>query len=197
MDTGQLLGRVGNTGESGAPYLHFHISDGPAPLASNGLPFVITRFSWSGTVTNLDDFLTGTAPASVRARARRYMAATRETPLQETILDFVGPPARSGDRARYPPGVAAARAWAQRSTQEVDRTRHDHPATTPKDRTATGASFPATRPTLSEFEVRRRGSLTDSPHDEDRSPLKATTDALHLLLARTVLWGYRTRKDRS
>jgi murein DD-endopeptidase MepM/ murein hydrolase activator NlpD len=68
MDTGQLLGRVGNTGESGAPYLHFHISDGPAPLASNGLPFVITRFSWSGTVTNLDDFLTGTAPASVRAR---------------------------------------------------------------------------------------------------------------------------------
>src|SRR6188472_2549010 len=47
----------------------------------------------------------------------------------------------------------------------------------------------------SDFEVRRRGSITDSPHHEDRSPFEATTDALHLLLARTVLWGYRTRKE--
>ena len=148
--TGQLLGRVGNTGESGAPHLHFHISDGSAPLASNGLPFVITRLSWSGTVTNLDDFLTGTAPAIVRARPAATWPRRGEMPLQETVLDFEGPPARSGDRARYQ-RASQPRARGAAVNPGGDRTRHDHPATTPKDRTATGASFPAARPTLSEL----------------------------------------------
>jgi hypothetical protein len=35
---GQLLGLVGNTGNSVAPHLHFQLTDGPSSLASNGLP---------------------------------------------------------------------------------------------------------------------------------------------------------------
>ena len=45
MRRGQPLGLVGNTGNSSAPHLHFHVVDGPSPLASNGRPYVIDSFS--------------------------------------------------------------------------------------------------------------------------------------------------------
>ena len=37
---GQVLGLVGNSGNSTEPHLHFHISDSPSPLGSEGLPYV-------------------------------------------------------------------------------------------------------------------------------------------------------------
>jgi Peptidase family M23 len=94
---GQLLGRVGNTGESGAPHLHFHVSDGPEPLASDGLPYVFDRFTLTGTVTNLDQFLTGTTSAVVRS-LRPASARRRQLPLQSTVLDFPPRPARRSHR---------------------------------------------------------------------------------------------------
>ena len=45
---GQVLGLVGNTGNSVAPHLHFHVMDGPSPLASNGLPYEIDSFEVTG-----------------------------------------------------------------------------------------------------------------------------------------------------
>jgi murein DD-endopeptidase MepM/ murein hydrolase activator NlpD len=39
---GQVLGLVGNSGNSTEPHLHFHVSDGPLPLGSEGLPYAIT-----------------------------------------------------------------------------------------------------------------------------------------------------------
>lgn len=38
---GQVLGLVGNSGNSTEPHLHFHISDGVSPLGSEGLPYVL------------------------------------------------------------------------------------------------------------------------------------------------------------
>jgi murein DD-endopeptidase MepM/ murein hydrolase activator NlpD len=34
---GQVLGLVGTSGNSSEPHLHFHVTDGPSPLASNGV----------------------------------------------------------------------------------------------------------------------------------------------------------------
>ena len=42
---GQLLGKLGNSGNSTEPHLHFHICDGPNPLFCNGLPFEIDHFT--------------------------------------------------------------------------------------------------------------------------------------------------------
>lgn len=36
---GQVIGLLGNSGNSDAPHLHFAIVDGPGPLSSDGLPF--------------------------------------------------------------------------------------------------------------------------------------------------------------
>ena len=49
---GQVLGLLGNTGNTDAPHLHFHIMDGPSPLQSNGLPFVYSTFTGSGHMTD-------------------------------------------------------------------------------------------------------------------------------------------------
>ncbi|MEA2372949.1 MAG: hypothetical protein QOH12_3343, partial [Solirubrobacteraceae bacterium] len=41
---GALLGLVGNSGNTSAPHLHFHVMDGPSPLSSEGVPYVIDAF---------------------------------------------------------------------------------------------------------------------------------------------------------
>ena len=41
---GQVLGLVGNSGNSTEPHLHFHVSDANSPLASEGLPYVLESF---------------------------------------------------------------------------------------------------------------------------------------------------------
>jgi hypothetical protein len=38
---GQLLGLVGNSGNSDSPHLHFHVADAPSPLAADGLPTLL------------------------------------------------------------------------------------------------------------------------------------------------------------
>ena len=38
---GQVIGLLGNSGNSTEPHLHFHVTDGNTPLESEGLPYVI------------------------------------------------------------------------------------------------------------------------------------------------------------
>jgi hypothetical protein len=41
---GQVLGLVGNSGNSTEPHLHFHVADGVSPLASEGIPYAFDAF---------------------------------------------------------------------------------------------------------------------------------------------------------
>jgi hypothetical protein len=45
---GQLIGLVGNSGNSVAPHLHFQMNDKPSSLGSNGLPYEIKDFQITG-----------------------------------------------------------------------------------------------------------------------------------------------------
>jgi hypothetical protein len=53
---GQVLGLVGNTGNSLVPHLHFHVMDSPSPLGSNGLPYEIRRFTVTGKTPGTEAF---------------------------------------------------------------------------------------------------------------------------------------------
>ncbi len=60
LSTGQVLGALGNSGNSDAPHLHFHVMSTPDPLRSNGLPFVFTDFRLDSRSTgDLDALLEG------------------------------------------------------------------------------------------------------------------------------------------
>lgn len=45
---GDLLGLVGNTGNSVAPHLHIHVMDAPSAIVAQGLPYVIDSFTVTG-----------------------------------------------------------------------------------------------------------------------------------------------------
>lgn len=85
VGVGQVLGMLGNSGNSDAPHLHFHIMDGPSPLASNGMPFRFSRFSVSGTLTDLEGLTKGD-PAEIAPKPRGPHA--RQLPLDQQIVDF-------------------------------------------------------------------------------------------------------------
>jgi peptidase M23-like protein len=53
---GQVLGLVGNTGNSLVPHLHFQLMDQPSSLASNGLPYEIDSFEVTARVTSTAAF---------------------------------------------------------------------------------------------------------------------------------------------
>ena len=56
MRQGDVLALVGNSGNSLAPHLHFHVMDRPLPLASNGLPYVVDSFTVTGQTPGTDAF---------------------------------------------------------------------------------------------------------------------------------------------
>lgn len=65
LDRGQVLGQVGNNGNSFQPHLHFQVTDAPGlpfGLTANGVPFVFDRFRLDSRVAGFDTF----PPAPVR-----------------------------------------------------------------------------------------------------------------------------------
>jgi hypothetical protein len=58
---GDLIGRVGNSGNSVAPHLHFEVADAPSSYDAAGLPFVFDEQLLEGSVSeaDLDDILRG------------------------------------------------------------------------------------------------------------------------------------------
>lgn len=83
---GQVIGLVGNTGNSSEPHLHFHVTDGPggtSNLAANGLPYVFERFRLDGRVVGLDR----TPPVPVRVPSRPS-ERSRQYPLTGDVLAF-------------------------------------------------------------------------------------------------------------
>jgi murein DD-endopeptidase MepM/ murein hydrolase activator NlpD len=53
---GQVLGLVGDSGNSIVPHLHFQVTAGPSSMASNGLPYEIRDFQITGRVPGTDAF---------------------------------------------------------------------------------------------------------------------------------------------
>jgi hypothetical protein len=81
VQSGQNIGRLGNSGNSSQPHLHFQLSDGPDVLTSNSLPFVIDRYEFVGSVTpdsTAEDIHIVGSPTEQR----------RTYPLFPSVVDF-------------------------------------------------------------------------------------------------------------
>jgi murein DD-endopeptidase MepM/ murein hydrolase activator NlpD len=88
LTRGQVIAHLGNSGNSDAPHLHFHIMDSPLPLASNGLPFEIRSFTLAGSVS--PDAIQACTTSSVACTLDTSVtgAQDRKSPLYGDLMDY-------------------------------------------------------------------------------------------------------------
>lgn len=89
VKAGQLLGRLGNSGGSLAPHLHFHVVEGANAVTDDGYPNTFVSFGQTGTVTQeqLLDLIGGTAPLPM-SLLMNPVPHLKELPLNGTINVF-------------------------------------------------------------------------------------------------------------
>ncbi|RZT24396.1 peptidase M23-like protein [Mycobacterium sp. BK558] len=90
LSAGQVLARLGNTGNTDAPHLHFHVMSTPDPLRSDGLPFVFSAFDLQATLPDSEDALSAGRPAEMPPpsppRPQRDVM-----PLQNDLMTYAAP----------------------------------------------------------------------------------------------------------
>ena len=86
---GQELGRIGNTGNSDAPHLHFHVANGSDPLSGEGVPFVLASFGLLDEldVSSWERMLEDDVPWEPSTDRQSELHA-EEMPLGEAIIEF-------------------------------------------------------------------------------------------------------------
>jgi hypothetical protein len=88
---GQLLGRVGNSGNSSAPHLHMHVVDRNAIFGANGLPYVFEGFDVTGRVASTEAFDRAEATGDpVRLRPVRTGPRRNQLALDQVIVTWPG-----------------------------------------------------------------------------------------------------------
>ena len=88
VHAGQVLARLGNSGNTDAPHLHFGIHDGPSVFSADSLPFVFSSFIVAGTMINSFDHDVQAAgmPAVIGPAAAG--SHHNELPLENQVITF-------------------------------------------------------------------------------------------------------------
>jgi murein DD-endopeptidase MepM/ murein hydrolase activator NlpD len=81
---------VGNSGNSVAPHLHFHVMSRPLSLGSNGLPYLIDAFTVTGQTAGTEAFDIAEAEGTrLEVTPLAPVAAvTNAMPLDQMVVTF-------------------------------------------------------------------------------------------------------------
>ena len=112
------MGELGNSGNTDSPHLHFHVMDGPDPLASDGLPFQFDRQDWVGRATGddaIDPLFRGEALALAADGQRGER--TDAMPLYLDVVDLTA--ASSSSSSSSSSSASASASSAGTSTSET------------------------------------------------------------------------------
>jgi Peptidase family M23 len=86
---GQVLGKLGNSGNTSAPHLHFHIMGSPSVLGADGLPYVIDSFTLEGEIPAARFAASPTLDGSWGENMLQTPSPRRDQfPMNCTIIDF-------------------------------------------------------------------------------------------------------------
>lgn len=90
LNNGQIIASVGNSGNSAAPHLHFHIMSTPEPLRSNGLPFVLSSFRLDSRIASDADLdkLLDTGGTAVTQQGFTASDQTNVMPLDLDVMTY-------------------------------------------------------------------------------------------------------------
>ena len=87
VSAGQVLARLGNSGNSDEPHLHFQLMDSNSPLGSEGIPWEFASFTQLGDVNGQDAELDAGQPWQPKTQAAPVVHR-REFPFDKAVVTF-------------------------------------------------------------------------------------------------------------
>jgi murein DD-endopeptidase MepM/ murein hydrolase activator NlpD len=88
VTTGQVLGLVGNSGNTDAPHLHMHVMTGSDIFQGRGIPYEFTNFPVTGSFPTIDDFIPEPPGPPINRTRVTPRTLQKAYPLELDILNF-------------------------------------------------------------------------------------------------------------